>query len=649
MKHPGVATGEFMELEGRKNTMKLILARLAEGARLALVTGVAGMCLAVEAQTNSWTSPTSGNWEDLTWSLGVRPGPGQTVLLSNHGWKALAIGPNTALNFPQTMTIDALAVISPGTDTVNTVLLNYAGFQTPLVTRSLYVSNDTALVILQSALEVTNNGTMTVGGTVSHGAFSQVEVDSLQIQSAGVYNLTNGTFTGAQENIVGGLFRQEGGSNYCFFLNDGGEYDLLGGDLVAGNRETELHGNIIQSGGTMTNSMAIGRSGMYGGYYELSGGIHGGAVTELPSSSSGLQPDTSSVLQSGGTNFAGDMTVGASFVQDIHPWFGMGYYTLSNGVLVTASLAINGHGQFYQSGGVHSNGVMTMTESEFLDQEQPGAQSYEYWQSGYYSLSGGTFASELVDMEPGEFVQSGGEGQLGTLKMVAGQYHLNGGLLNVSNVNLSLGAALIQTGGTVAQSGTLTLADASLSAGVGAQQFGWLQLSGDSNSSFLMPIGACVFHFPDSRSMIWSNGPTLVIENWAGSLSGGGMQKVIFGNSNTALTSAQLSQIQFQNPAGVSAGIYPAVILADGEIIPDPSATASKVNPARLNLAPQFDGGMQVTLQGAAGRSYAIMTSTNLVDWSLWTNEFNTNGTCSAIDCGATNCAQRFYRAVLQP
>src|SRR5579862_9571820 len=86
--------------------------------------------ISVLAQTNSWTSSASGNWEDMDWSLGNLPGAGQTILIENHGWKAVSIGPNTALNFPQTMSIDALTVISPGTDTVNTVLLNYAGLQT---------------------------------------------------------------------------------------------------------------------------------------------------------------------------------------------------------------------------------------------------------------------------------------------------------------------------------------------------------------------------------------------------------------------------------------------------------------------------------------------------------------------------------------
>ena len=175
----------------------------------------------VFAQTNSWIRTNSGNWEDITnWSLGVLPGAGQTVFVANHGWKAVAIGNNTAVNFPQTMSIDALTVISPGTDTVNTVLLNYAGLQTPLnIAHDLYVSNNANLVILQSALQVTN-GFFLVGGTVTEDVSSQVSADSFQFLNGGIYNLTDGTLTVPEfvfESVKsGGQFHQAGGSNFCF-------------------------------------------------------------------------------------------------------------------------------------------------------------------------------------------------------------------------------------------------------------------------------------------------------------------------------------------------------------------------------------------------------------------------------------------------
>src|SRR6185312_12405437 len=77
----------------------------------------------------------------------------------------------------------------------------------------------------------------------------------------------------------------------------------------------------------------------------------------------------------------------------------------------------------------------------------------------------------------------------------------------------------------------------------------------------------------------------------------------------------QVAHIQFHNPAGMAGGTYPARMLATGEIVPASGAAL----PASMALSPQ-PGGMQVILQGEAGRVYSIETSTDLVHWSTWTN-----------------------------
>jgi hypothetical protein len=177
-------------------------------------------------------------------------------------------------------------------------------------------------------------------------------------------------------------------------------------------------------------------------------------------------------------------------------------------------------------------------------------------------------------------------------------------------------------------------------------QFGRLQLStgGNTNSIISMPSGASTLRFANSSSVAWSNGPILFVQNWNGSLYGGGQQQIIFGNSSAALTAQQLAQIQFQNPAGLAAGTYPARILATGEIVPSSGATP----PTQLGLRPATNG-MQLTIQGQAGRNYSIQVSTDLVHWVTWTNQTNSSGTCSVCDTAATNCPARFYRAVQMP
>src|SRR4051812_3725677 len=139
------------------------------------VIGIGG---SIQAQTNSWINPASGNWEDsASWSLGAPPGSDQTVLVANHGWKAVAIGANTTANFPQTLSIGSLQITSPGTDTVNTVLMNYAGLQTPLhMAQYLDVGTNTMMVVLQSAVQAAN---IYVGGKFTQDASAQISAGGL--------------------------------------------------------------------------------------------------------------------------------------------------------------------------------------------------------------------------------------------------------------------------------------------------------------------------------------------------------------------------------------------------------------------------------------------------------------------------------------
>src|SRR5207237_8064850 len=72
---------------------------------------------------NSWIKPGSGNWDDPTgWSLGVLPNSSQSVLITNQGWKAVAINPSTPIIFPDSMTVGSLTV-EVAWDTMNKLLL----------------------------------------------------------------------------------------------------------------------------------------------------------------------------------------------------------------------------------------------------------------------------------------------------------------------------------------------------------------------------------------------------------------------------------------------------------------------------------------------------------------------------------------------
>ena len=100
--------------------------------------------------TNSWTKPTSGYWEEPFWSLGVLPDATQSVLFTNAGWKALAIGSGTAQNFPQSMQVQSLRAGAP-VDSYNTLLMNFSGFERPLQTGSLTVDPNGAVTLMFGA------------------------------------------------------------------------------------------------------------------------------------------------------------------------------------------------------------------------------------------------------------------------------------------------------------------------------------------------------------------------------------------------------------------------------------------------------------------------------------------------------------------
>src|SRR5438270_13264161 len=79
--------------------------------------------LFADSAINAWTNPASGNWQDLKWSLGIRPGLGQTIMLTNHGWKAIAISPSTVQNFSASLDISSIT-LGGYTDSFNLLLLN---------------------------------------------------------------------------------------------------------------------------------------------------------------------------------------------------------------------------------------------------------------------------------------------------------------------------------------------------------------------------------------------------------------------------------------------------------------------------------------------------------------------------------------------
>jgi hypothetical protein len=173
---------------------------------------------------------------------------------------------------------------------------------------------------------------------------------------------------------------------------------------------------------------------------------------------------------------------------------------------------------------------------------------------------------------------------------------LGGGQLITQNIQVDSGATFHHRGGTLINTGMVTLADGIWEANTNQQQFGQLMLGEGTNSSIYLPTGAATLRFAGSSGLVWSNDAAVTIEYWNGSVTGGGMHQVYIGTNATGISAVQLSQIRFEDPAGAS-GTYPATILPSGEIVP-----------ARFLASRTAGGGLQ--LSWAPGM--VLQSSTNV-------------------------------------
>lgn len=595
---------------------------------VSLCCSAATLCAQTQAndQPNAWTNRTSGNWEDLQWSLGVRPGPGQSVLLTNQGWKAINISPNTVANFAQTLNPSSI-YLGGYTDSFNLLLLNYAGLSDPVTANSLVIGTNSGLTALASALSVNNaaGDPFSIGGVLNQGEGATVSTANLTIGDIGpgAYNMTNGSLLVSGTQTLGGkfaaAFRQFGGTNYAqsVALFSGGEYDLYGGDLTTGSLiYRNGSGTFNQYGGVVKPDRMLATMTTY----VQSGGIFSCGDVELPGVGSAIDyAGAAYFVQTGGTNNSG-LSIGTYYPPFLNA-SAFGGYTLSNGVLVTSGTSIGPWGSFQQNGGTHTSGGIGLRGAEVYI-NTPSYASYTLsggmlnsrsmslsignfnqtggtnvisgdlnlnW-SGYYnssySLNGGLLQTSNTTFV-GTVTRSGGFSQNGGIQIVSnlltisrsansasGPYQnayfvdflMNGGQLVVPNIRVDSGAFFHHRSGTLVNSGTVILANGNWDAYTTQQQLGTLGLADGTNSIYLPP-GPAGLRFAGSSAVAWSNSALLIIEGWNGSVTGSGSHQILFGSNSTGLTPSQLAQIRFHNPAG-STGYYPAAILNTGEIVP---------------------------------------------------------------------------------
>jgi len=569
-------------------------------------------------------------------------------MFTNAGWKALAIDRLTARDYPASLSIPRLTVASP-TNTMNTLLLNFAGVESPLrVSNDFDLGSNSVLLTLSSALEVGND--FLVNGAVNHGDNSSVSASFLYVgnTSPGTYNFSNGLLR-ASYLTVG--------------LGTTGSLHQLGGLLSVTNQLT------LGQGDRRTFAEGYGR-------VELTAGTLTAPIIQIGEQNGRLGPPGADgiFVQSGGSNFAGRLRLGWP---ESDASSGNEYtYTLHDGLLVTSNTFVyGGNGHFVQAGGLHQvdgplavagfygrsftpfdaqytlSGGVIMARSLTIDfgamSQSAGTNQISgdlviglkdaFAPRSFYNLSGGTLSTSnaFIDSVNGSFRQSGGSHGIDNLLEIAGfaerggaGYTLSAGELSVKDIRVSTKAVFRHTAGTLSHSGTLTLAAGSWESAPGEQQLGMLKLASNTNSSLWLTDSTTMLRFANSSGTPWDSAASLLIHNWHGSTNGNGAHRIFFGTNDTGLILQQLAQLRFRNPAGLPAGDYTPTILNTGEIVPlEPTGRGPAIT---YQASPG-----QLRMEWPSG--YTLQTATNIL------GPFEDVNTNSPVNLGTTD-PQRFFR-----
>jgi hypothetical protein len=549
------------------------------------------------ADINSWINLAGGNWDDASsWSLGVPPASSQSVMITNSGWKAVAINPSTPVNSPGSMTVGSLT-IGGTTNSVNTLLLNYFGTTTPLhVLGDFNIKTNSQVLLLSSGVNA--GGALNLNGIFDQEGgeltFTSSPTNTMQIEG-GQFNLTNGIVTGNNMYLGGaadGFVMQDSGLVSLDWLVLGskpsvpgspgnGTYVLQSGWLMVNTFEglgQNGSGTLTQNGGTnSTSTLFVGP----GHYVKNAGGLFAGEVRVIGVSAPIFAQPASVMTHAGGTAIITNVLTleGQGSRHDPEP----GVFNMSGGSLSTPRIQLVEAGLFTQS-----NGTVNVANELFLDDHGGTLASS-------YSLFGGNLitSNETVESswpENSEISQNGGTNTIATTLWINGSaiYQLSGGRLRVPNINFTgnissppqfsiIGApAFAITNESISSlGGSITIQNSS-------QQLGRLTLEADSIIN--LAGSSAVLRFADSHTNSWQSQlfgvvPHLLIYNWNGSANGGGPDQLIFGTSSSALTASQVAQIQFVNPTGFAPGTNSARILSTGEVVPDQgSSTSGPVN-----------------------------------------------------------------------
>ena len=573
-------------------------------ARIGLVVLLLGICfLSPLCAQNSWVNPDTGNWDDSgSWSLGVLPNISQSVLITNAGAKTVEITLADAQQHPESLSVHDLTL---GGGNTNTLLLHSFGTNVPFTAVS-YVSAKFggALIDLGSTFKI--GGSLVLqGGAVS--------ISNSEFQCSGVISL-------------GGSIDQYGGAGSVGEIVDllAGSYDLHSGILTSSNvylDGSEDGGNSVfyQEGGT--NSMiSLELESIGGAAYYFSDGllcasnvsIGAGSESCTFNQSGGLHQVTNTLAILGNARYYPPVRIPAAYYQD--------------GATLSAHCIVLNKGIFDQH-----NGITTVSGSVQLSGDPDVFSNLAF--DGTLACSNLLTAGGAVDVwQSGDCVVSNllsfGGYYVGTYNGSGArynQYQFQSGTLTASNIELAAEWVVSSSTqqGRITNRGYFQLAGI-VDIGDANEQLGRFILA--SNALVKFTGNNTVLAFADSHSETWSNGVTLLVSNWNGSINGGGSEQLKFGSDANGLTASQVAEIRFINPVGFPQGTYAARILNSGEVVPyAPSMQASRTGNDFVITWPD--------------NTYSLQSATNVL--GPWTNVANAT---SPYSNGLNIFPQQFFR-----
>jgi autotransporter-associated beta strand protein len=211
-------------------------------------------------------------------------------------------------------------------------------------------------------------------------------------------------------------------------------------------------------------------------------------------------------------------------------------------------VVINSGATFEMNG--HNLSINALSGTGTLNQRSNGTKTLTF---GYGDASG-SFSGVLSNVLTGS-----GVAILNVSKTGAGTQVLTGPNTYIGVTTVNQGILQLGASNTIPGASGVVLAGGKLATAGFSDTVGTLGVT--ANSHLDLGSGASTLHFANSSAMPWSG--MLTIDNWSGSLSGGGTDQIFVGTGASALTKSQLANIVF-----AGSGMLNSTLLSTGELVP---------------------------------------------------------------------------------